>query len=151
MHFPQQSCGRERIITALYKRTESGINGGTGRAPLRASGQPAWIRNLMSLSQNALIPVTARAVNVCRTWTSGKRNKGAQRDQQGTCKGTRGHHKGHQRDHFDLQPPPHSIFGQASEAVSAHIFARALHGELSDRIGLVIVAVPGLLADSSPQ
>jgi len=82
--------------------------------------------------------------------TSGKRNKGAQRDPQGTCKGTRGDHKGHQRDHFDLQPPPHSIFGQASEAVSAHIFARALHGELSYRIGLVIVVVPGFLADSSP-
>ena len=48
-------------------------------------------------------------------------------------KGTRGDHKGHQRDHFDLQPPPHSIFGQASKAVSAHIFAPALHGELSYR------------------
>src|SRR5712691_4994163 len=39
------------------------------------------------------------------------------------------------RGHFDLQPPPHSFFGQASEAVSAHIFARALRGELSYRIG----------------
>src|SRR5713101_4970444 len=67
MHFPQQSCGRERIITALYKGTESGINGDTGRASLRVSGQAAWIRNLLSLSQNALISVTARAVNVCRT------------------------------------------------------------------------------------
>src|SRR5712691_552323 len=38
------------------------------------------------------------------------------------------------RGHFDLQPPPHSFFGQASEAVSAQIFARALHGELSYRI-----------------
>src|SRR5713226_1595907 len=91
MHFPQQSCGRERIITALYKRTESGINGGTGRAPLRVSGQPGWIRNLLSLSQNTLISVTSRAVNVCRTGTSGKRNKGALRDRkgpQGTRKGT---------------------------------------------------------------
>src|SRR5712691_8410460 len=51
-----------RIITALYKRTESGINGGTARAPLRASGPAAWIRNLLSLSQNALISATARAV-----------------------------------------------------------------------------------------
>src|SRR6266852_6255406 len=30
------------------------------------------------------------------------------------------------------------------------LFARALHRELSYRIGLVVVAVPGLLADSSP-
>src|SRR5712691_11626009 len=108
-----------RIITALYRRTESGINAGTGRAPLGASGQAAWIHNSLSLSQNALISVTARAVNVCRTWTSGKRNRGAQRDPPGTCQGTREDHKGHQRDHFDLRPPPHSIFGQASEAVSA--------------------------------
>ena len=84
-----------------------------------ASGQAAWTRNLLSLRQNLSISVTARAVNVCRTWTFGKRNKGAHRDPQGTCKGTRGDHKGHPRDPFDLQPPPHSFFGQASEAVSA--------------------------------
>jgi len=73
----------------------------------------------------------------------------------------KGTHKGHAKeragitkdtkDHFDLQPPPRSIFGQASEAVSAHIFARALHGELTYRIGLVIVAVPGLLADTTSE
>src|SRR5712691_4543463 len=38
----------------------------------------------------------------------------------------------------------------ARPCLPAHIFARALHGELSYCIGLVIVAVPGLLADSSP-
>src|SRR5712691_10942679 len=73
----------------------------------------------------------------------------------------KGTHKGHAKERAGipkdtqgttstLQSPPHSIFGQASKAVSAHSFARALHGELSYRIGLVIVAVPGLLADSSP-
>ena len=70
-------------------RTESGINGDTGRAPLRVSGQAAWIRNLLSLSQNALISVTARAVNVCRTGRPEneiKEHKGP----QGTCKGSAG-------------------------------------------------------------
>jgi len=36
---PDELVSQKRIITALYKRTESGINGGTGRVPWEPLGR----------------------------------------------------------------------------------------------------------------
>jgi hypothetical protein len=94
---------------------ESGIDGGAGRAPVRASGQAVWIRNLLMLSQNAFISVTAHAVNIWRTWTSRKRKKGAPRDRKGYAKERAGITKDTKRTTSTFRRGT-SIFGQASDA-----------------------------------